>query len=359
MKTKFYYLTILIALAFSAQKVNAQTLIQFWDFNQIPAAVIADSFGTANSYTQSQAADSLMGEWPLTAIYSDPLVTPGYIVYSRPTKHYNAAGTGIRDSILDADNTTGCSQYYDYSSNKYSYFTTSDSADGNGFIRARNPSDSCYMYLFIPTTGWKGISMDYAIAVSGTSSAQFNILSYSVNGMAGPWKNLTTAMDTFNVSGTPTPDTLLLINSVTIATDTWYPEQIDFSTDPTVDNNPNFILRWMIAGNYSSGPSHNDRYDNISILASAPAGIDNINALAAGYEVYPNPANNVVNIVSDKFTGQKVITLFDVIGQTVSVTENKDKQTLLDISALSTGLYFVQIKEVSTGNSYTVKLAKE
>jgi hypothetical protein len=199
--------------------------------------------------------------------------------------------------------------------------------------------------------------MQYAIAVSGTSSAQFNILSYSVNGMAGPWKNLTTAMDTFNVSGARTPDTLLLINSVTIATDTWYPEQINFSSDESVGNNPNFILRWQIAGNYSSGPSHNDRYDNISIFGTAISGINNIPE-QAGYNIYPNPAQNTVNITSARYAGNKVITLYDVVGQTISVIENADKQTAINTSALTNGLYFIEIKEVSTGNKYTVKIIK-
>ena len=358
MKTKFHYFFILLfSLAVATPKANAQTLIQFWDFNQIPAVAISDSFGTIDSYSHTISVDSTMREWPLTAVYSAGSLTPGHIVYSRPTKHYNGGGAGIRDSILDADNTTG-SYIYDYSSNKYAYFSSSDSALGNGFIRARNPSDSCEMYLFIPTTGYKNISMQYAIAVSGTSSAQFNILSYSVNGMAGPWKNLTTAMDTFNVSGVRTPDTLLLINSVTIATDTWYPEQINFTSDPTVNDNPNFILRWQIAGNYSSGPSHNDRYDNIAILGTAISGINNLPAQAAGYNVYPNPAQNIVNIASTRYSGNKVITLYDVVGQTISVTENADRQTSINTSALIAGLYFIEIKEVSSGNTYTVKLIK-
>ncbi|HTB30817.1 MAG TPA: T9SS type A sorting domain-containing protein [Bacteroidia bacterium] len=358
MKTKLhYYFIIAFTLVCVSVKVNAQMLVQFWDFNQIPAAAISDSFGTADSYMHTQSVDSTMGEWPLTSIYAAPSLAHGHIVYSRPTIHYNAAGTGIRDSILDADNTTG-SVIYDYSSSNYPYFTSSDSALGNGFIRARNPSDSCEMYLFIPTTGYKNISMQYAIAVSGTSSAQFNILSYSVNGMAGPWKNLTTAMDTFNVGGVRTPDTLLLINSVTIATDVWYPEQINFTSDPSVNNNPNFILRWQIAGNYSSGASHNDRYDNIAVWATGPSGIDELPAQEAGYTVYPNPVSDFVNVVSDKYTGAKIITLYNVIGQTINVTENKDRQTSINTSSLTSGVYFVEIKEESTGNKYTVKIVK-
>ncbi len=356
MKTKTNYLILFIALAFSIPKAKAQTLIQFWDFNQIPAAVISDSFGTANSYLHSQSVDSSMGEWPLTSIFAAPSLTHGHIVYFRPTKHYNAAGTGIRDSILDADNTTG-SYIYDYSSSNYPYFTSSDSALGNGFIRARNPSDSCEMYLYIPTTGYKNITMQYAIAVSGTSSAQFNILSYSTDGGAN-WKNLTTAMDTFNVGGVRTPDTLLLINSVTIATDVWYPEQINFTSDTSVNNNANFILKWRIAGNYSSGPSHNDRYDNIAIFGDQVTGIDNLSAQQAGYTIYPNPAQNMVTITS-KTTGDKLITLYNVVGQAISVAEDNKMQTAINISGLSSGVYFVEIKEVDTGKVCTAKIVKE
>ena len=94
-------------------------------------------------------------------------------------------------------------------------------------------------------------------------------------------------------------------------------------------------------------------------MATGPASIDNLSAESAGYNVYPNPVQNMVNITSDIYTGDKVITLYNVVGQSISVTENEEKQTSINMSDLTSGVYFVEIKEVSTGNKYTAKIVKE
>jgi hypothetical protein len=47
------------------------------------------------------------------------------------------------------------------------------------------------------------------------------------------------------------------------------------------------------------------------------------------------------------------------VGQSVSVTENHELQTTINTSSLNSGVYFVEINEVATGNKYTVKLVKE
>ena len=341
MKTKLYSLILFVALAFAAPKVNAQYLIHFWDFN---TTVAGDSLGNATN--------------PLPASYTTLSTSNPKIVYTRP---YSM--NMYKDSILN--NGSGGAFYYDFSSVNYLYFNTSDSAVANQYVRIRNPSAGAYLMFYIPTTGYKNITFNYALSAS-SSKAPNTVFQYSTNG-GSSWNVLTAAMDTFNTMGRMHADTLQNVDSIT-AVSGWRPVSIDFSSDPSTNNCAGFMVRMQSCqGLYKADTVLNDtmhsgnvRFDNFAIMGDTNiTGIDNITALAAGYEVYPNPANNVVNIVSDKFTGQKVITLFDVIGQTVSVTENKDKQTLLDISALSTGLYFVQIKEVSTGNSYTVKLAKE
>jgi hypothetical protein len=360
MKTKLYYLFILgFALAFAAPKADAQTLIQFWDFNQTRplGGAAGDSLGTVTSYASTIAMDTTsLSTWPLNADYSAPSLTMGKIVYTRPTTHYSSFA---RDSTLE--NGSPGAFYYDYSSSNYTYFTTSDSGSGNVFIRARNPSDSCEFYMYIPTTGYQGISLDFAISQSSTKGAQYCIMSYSTN-LGSSWKNLTTAMDTLKncrcSTGLATPDTLCMDNGIT-STSGWYPVHIDFSSDLSVNNNANFIFRFMMAGTNSVLSSGNDRFDNFAVLAQGPASVDNIAGLNAGYTIYPNPAQNIVNVVSNKYTDAKTITVYNVVGQIVSVTENKNKQTAIDISALSSGVYFIEIKELATGNSYTEKVVKE
>jgi len=350
MKTKFRYFLILSALAFAAPKANSQTLIQFWDFNQIRpiTGLGADSLGTVFSYANSAAVDSAKATWPLTADYSVGTLTKGHITYYRPTIHYASTG---KDSIIDGVGPGGAS-IYDFSQSNDSSF-----AEGNAFLKVRNPSDSCEVYMYIPTTGYKNISMEYAISASSTKGAMFNVFSYSTDA-GSTWNKLTSAMDTFHVGAALMPDTLQMINSVTSASG-WYPVQMNFTSDAKVNNNANFILKWRMAGASSVLSSGNDRYDNFAVWGTVISGVENLPVGEAGYNVYPNPVQNAVNITSDKYTGNKVITLYNIVGQTVSITENQEKQTAISTAALTSGVYFVEIKEVSTGNKYTVKIVKE
>jgi len=339
MKTKLSHFVILAAgLAFSAPSAKAQTLIQFWDFNQTAptGGGGGDSLGNVtNSLKANQVAAGL---------------DTGHIIYSRPTVHYNAS---TRDSILD--NGSQGSAIFDKSNSN----DTNGTAAGNLYIRARNPSDSCAMYIYIPTTGYTNIQFDFALSASSTKGANYGIFSYSTNGGAG-WNNLTKAMDTFNISGIYRPDTLQLQNPVTAAS-AWYPVQLNFTSDVNVNNNANFVIRMMLAGpNTHEQTGGNTRFDNFTVWGnSGSAGIGSLTAQSAGYNVYPNPTNDMINITSTQYTGAKVITIYNLVGQVVSVTENKDIQTSINTSSLVTGVYFVEIKEVSTGNKYTVKLVKE
>jgi hypothetical protein len=356
MKTKLpNYVILSFALAFLAPATNAQKLIQFWDFNQVRPITGdgGDSLGTSWSSLNLPPVDSANSTRPLTANYSVP--GAGHILYSRPETHYSSSG---RDSILDNDNHG--SFVYDYSSSNYTYFSSSDSgfAEGNAYIKARNPSDSCVFTMYIPTTGYKRISLEFALSASGNKGPNYMIFSYSVNGGTS-WKNLTTAMDTFNIGGVYRPDTLQVLNPVTVASD-WYPVQLNFSSDTSVNDNPFFEVRFMLAGPNSVQGSGNVRFDNFAVLSdTGTTGINELSPLAAGYNIYPNPAQSVVNINSKIYTGNKIITLYNVVGQTVSVTENKDMLTVINTSALNAGVYFIEIKEVSTGNKYIDKIIIE
>jgi len=338
MKTKLhFYLALSIALGFSAPKINAQTLIQYWDFNAtLPTGGAGgDSLGNATN--------------PLVANQMATGLTAGHIIYSRPQIMYNSTTV---DGILD-NGSQGTGIYDNSNSND-----SAGTAAGNLFVRTRNPSDSCEMYFYIPTTGYKNIQFDFALSASSTKGPNYGIFSYSTNG-GSTWNKLTAAMDTFNIGGARLPDTLQLQNPVTSASG-WYPVQMSFTSDASVNNNANFVLKMLVAGpNSYQQTSGNARFDNFAFWGtSTSAGVNSVASQDAGYNVYPNPAGNFVNIVSH-YTGDKVITVYNVVGQAVSVTENKDLQTTINTSSLNTGTYFVEIKEVSTGNKYTVKVVKE
>ncbi|HTA28479.1 MAG TPA: hypothetical protein VK809_11860, partial [Bacteroidia bacterium] len=240
---------------------NAQKkVIYYWDFNQaypIGGAGL-DSLGTSYSYTNS-TRDTLY------APYESFGVDRARIVYSRPPgKQTTPLAATKRDSILDDGN--GAPFCYINDLHILGNDTSSNQAN-NDFVRSRNPDENSYLYLYLPTTGYKNIVLNYAISASSTKGAFYNIFSYSTNGGA-TWNNLTTAMDTFNISGVFRPDTLQVINPTT-ASSNWYPVKINFTSDPNVNNNANFILRWQYEGIGSNGTSGNDRYDNLSLVGDS------------------------------------------------------------------------------------------
>jgi hypothetical protein len=224
-------------------------VIHYWDFNQTPPSGGGggDSLGTAT--------------YPLPAPYT---LIPGgnpRIVYSRPLAIQS--GATERDSILD----NGLAGAYINDLNNdvpaISAALGNDSASGNLYVRSRNPDENAFMYMYIPTNGYNNIQLNYAISASSTKGALFNVFSYSTNG-GGSWNNLTAAMDTFNTGGHRHPDSLQVINAITSAS-AWYPVHINFGSDPTINNNPDFIVRWSFVGTGSNGTSGNDRYDNFSV----------------------------------------------------------------------------------------------
>jgi hypothetical protein len=89
----------------------------------------------------------------------------------------------------------------------------------------------------------------------------------------------------------------------------------------------------------------------------SPVGVDEIVSTKDGYTLYPNPASEAVNIAGS-YEGMKVISIYNIVGQELSTTEREGKQISINTSSFPTGMYFVNIKEISTGHSYTLKLIK-
>lgn len=252
-------LILLFTVPSSAQ---SSKLISFWDFNNtVPfSGAGGDSCGTSYSYSHTQAQDTTLAKtWPLYANYSTNAPTTALILVKG---HPNAATQSY------VDNGSGGSYYYDYSSNHYSYYNTPDSLHGGGnmYVRARNPVKNDTVFIYLPTTGYQNIQLNYAIEASGTKSGNYNIFSYSTN--AGvTWKNLTTLMDTFNISGVRVPDTLEANTTTTISG--WTPKSINFTSDASVNNNANVVLRWVFAGAEVTQTSANNRYDNFALTGDS------------------------------------------------------------------------------------------
>ncbi len=71
------------------------------------------------------------------------------------------------------------------------------------------------------------------------------------------------------------------------------------------------------------------------------------------FTVYPNPANGRVNLVVQN-AAQATVTVTDVLGKTVLTSGMSDNQASLDISHLTTGMYFITL--TANGKQMTKKL---
>ncbi len=304
--------------------VGPQVVIHYWDFNNtLPAnGTGADSLGTST--------------FPLPAQYT--LVGSPKIIYSRPSaRQTTPLNCTIKDSIMDNGTPGGYVNDLHILGND-----SASSLAGNLFIRSRNPDENSMFYLYLPTTGYSNIEMNYAISASSSKGALYNVFSYSTNGGADGFVNkLTASMDTFNTGGHSHPDSLQMINPTTIAS-LWYPVHIDFSSDPRINNNPNFILRWEYEGTSSNGSSGNDRYDNISVLGNASAevcnGSNNVSATAgvkygtSPYTYLWNPTSQTTATASGLSAGTYTVDITDVNGCTGSASVTITQPTLLTVN---------------------------
>jgi len=334
MRTKFPAFHFILSL-FTVVQTNAQMkLIHFWDFN---TTVAGDSLGNSTN--------------PLLPSYTRLSTHNPKIVYSRPYS------LNMRnDSIVD--NGAGGSFYYDYSSVNYNYFNSSDSSTANNYLKVRNPSAGAYLFFYIPTLTYKNITFSYALSAS-SNKAPNTVFSYSTNG-GSTWNVLTSAMDTFNTGSRMHPDTLINADTTTIASH-WRPVSINFSSDNKTNNCVGFILRMTSSGPNDTLHSGNLRLDNITVMGDTDitTGINETANLSTGYTIYPNPSTDILNILSENYSGNKRITIYNVLGQTVIETENSEKQTMINTTALKAGVYFVEIKELNTGKKQTFKIVQE
>ncbi len=284
-------LAVFLSFATRSYAQQPQQLIHFWDFNGTMPMYggTADSLGTVWSYTPlssppSRNADSLEHTGSMFAVYSKLVSSNPRIVYIRPHAiQTTPLAATIHDSIID--NGQGGATYYSYSGQGYNYMNYSDtgtSETGNCFVRTRNPSENCYAYVYMPTTGYQNIHVNFAITASSSKGNKYDIFQYSTNGGTS-WNSIPRGQASvagFNnarwSSWVTNTDSLLVCSATTTGIDSslWCPIAINLSSVTTANNNPNFMLRWEVVGTGSNGGSGNGRYDNFAVLGdSATTGL--------------------------------------------------------------------------------------
>ncbi len=109
-------------------------------------------------------------------------------------------------------------------------------------------------------------------------------------------------------------------------------------------NNLNTDTLYVPSSNQLTGMGTNFAYyyfDDITLIDQSTVGL---NELTNGdsFEVYPNPANDVINF---KFANaiERKIELFDAIGNLITVNETNSNNFSLSTISLSNGIYFAKI----------------
>ncbi len=137
--------------------------------------------------------------------------------------------------------------YMDSFSPGYDTNSQNGALAGNG-IRTRNPSDTRYLELNVPTTGFKKVLVQFATARSSSGATQQSY-SYTIDGT-----NYTTsalAVTFFNADIDP-------LNALV---------SLDFRNIDGVNNNPNFKIRINFGGTNANTTSGNNRFDNVTLQA--------------------------------------------------------------------------------------------
>ncbi|MFZ5939807.1 MAG: T9SS type A sorting domain-containing protein [Bacteroidota bacterium] len=95
-------------------------------------------------------------------------------------------------------------------------------------------------------------------------------------------------------------------------------------------------------------------YDNVSVIKSFPEGIGNRES--NGLKVYPVPAVSSVNISADRLIESAA--LYDINGRLIRQSVVNDMNTVMDISGLAKGMYFLTVRSEG-GIVTTEKIVKE
>ncbi len=177
-------ITQIPALTVSVSGAATFQVIHYWDFNStLPTSGGGkDSLGTAYSYSHTFSQDNAITTYPLYTDYS-AISTKGHILYSQPS------GKGILDNLAELPNYAYINDLNSSVAGIPAIQTAlgNDSVGtqaGNIGIRSRNPSTNAYMYLYMPTTGYKNVRLHYALSASSSAGANYNVYSYGMKTIA-------------------------------------------------------------------------------------------------------------------------------------------------------------------------------
>lgn len=226
---KFVRNTILCVIAVLALHTpgNAQTkVVHFWNFNQYTSGYTIHLPAFANIGASYSTIDTVHARWIFQPQSGG--VSSGYLGYS----DVSAASGSDYDTV-----------------NQSPLGMPLGSTVGN-YFRARNPNDSMWLLVYMPTTGYQNITIRYGTESSSTTSGDSaQIYAYSLDSGV-----------TWNTAGLSVPS--LVLGSTYL---TFNAGQVTI-TDPAANNNPRLVFRITFKGR-NTGTSGNNRFDNFAVMA--------------------------------------------------------------------------------------------
>jgi len=228
---------------------------------------------------------------------------------------------------------------------------------GEGF-RARNPTDSMELHFVIPTTGFKGITIAYALQTSDSTilgdAPHTEQFSYSIDG-GSTW--ITTGMTVNGAAGSTLNVLQKQYGSSASGVGAFGRVSIGFGSQTTMDNNPNFQFRIQFADS-THATSGNNRFDNFTVDAtSASAGVDQPVGQSLVAYAFPSPSQDHISIFCPE-QGRKSISITDIVGHAIANFSESQEEYNFDVRNLASGTYFIHIQTTS-GEQATLRFVKE
>jgi hypothetical protein len=223
-------------------------------------------------------------------------------------------------------------------------------------LRVRNPTWGMYLDFVIPTTGYQGITLKYALQSSSTAAPQVETFSYSTNGGAF---FVSTGI---TVNGVAQNTLDVLQSQYQAASDgVFAPVTIGFPGQTSMDNNAGFIFRIAFSDD-STQSSGNNRIDNFTVTATTQlphSGVNEPAQVGNQLQIAPNPASDYISF-ENPYSTSVTVSVLNVLGQEVLHSDNNASMNVeLNTSSLPEGTYYIHVQNVSTGASQIAKFVKQ
>jgi len=96
-----------------------------------------------------------------------------------------------------------------------------------------------------------------------------------------------------------------------------------------------------------------------TVIVGLSTGINEIN-MPANFSLYPNPAKNKINIdLINNYNNPLVLSLYDMLGNTLAKTIVTEGHTELNISTFPSGIYLIELKAQTNGIASRKKILIE